>query len=139
MIVHHDDQTHDISLQRDFDHVLIAETGMPKRVGNQLGDNELGIGQDVLGKVTDRPHPEARFPHRPYVMTERKARIAQLTALSRLAGESCRYLPTSSTRQTRPRLHRSQTPRCEHGGHFQRVVNAPPSARKVRTRTVSAD
>jgi hypothetical protein len=46
-----------ISLQRDFDHVLIAEPDMQKRVGNELGDDELSIGHDGLAKIIDRPHP----------------------------------------------------------------------------------
>jgi hypothetical protein len=84
----------------------------------------------VLGKVTDRPHLQARFPHRLYVMTEGKAHFAQLTALSRLAGESCRYLPTSSTRQTVPRLHRSQRPTVRTGGIFNAWSKYPVGAEK---------
>ena len=105
MIVHHDGQTRVISLQRDFDHVPIVETGMPKRVSNQLGDNELGICQNVLGKITDRSHLQARFPDRPYVITERKAHIAQLTVLFRLPEDPVAICPPPALAKP-ARLHR---------------------------------
>jgi hypothetical protein len=81
-VVYHDDQTRVISLQRDFDHILIAETGMEKRVGNELGYNELSIGPDGLRNIIDRPHPQTRFPHRPYIAGKRKPDTAHSQPLA---------------------------------------------------------